>query len=218
MAELEALGAEVRVYAGDVADPASLAAVLDEIRADPAAAARCGARRIRHRGRAGDGARRRARSPTSCGRSSAARSLLDRLTRDDPIELFLLFSSATTLLGAPGQGVYVAANIALEALARRRRAQGRPALGGRLGADRGHRLSRGSAGDAGCPGAPARCQADAVGASPGRAAGARRKRLGRSPPLPRPAGTRRGASCRSWRRRCSPIFAPMAAPRRATTR
>src|SRR5260370_8321366 len=30
--ELTALGAEVSVYAGDVADPASLAAVLDEIR------------------------------------------------------------------------------------------------------------------------------------------------------------------------------------------
>jgi phthiocerol/phenolphthiocerol synthesis type-I polyketide synthase C len=40
----------------------------------------------------------------------------------------VLFSSATTLLGAPGQGVYVAANMALEALARRRRAGGRPAL------------------------------------------------------------------------------------------
>ena len=50
------------------------------------------------------------------------------MTRDDPIELFLLFSSATTLLGAPGQGAYVAANLALEALARRRRAEGKPAL------------------------------------------------------------------------------------------
>ncbi len=54
--------------------------------------------------------------------------LLDRLTRSDPIELFVLFSSATTLLGAPGQGVYVAANLALEGLARRRRAEGLPAL------------------------------------------------------------------------------------------
>jgi phthiocerol/phenolphthiocerol synthesis type-I polyketide synthase C len=53
---------------------------------------------------------------------------LDRLTRDDPVELFLLFSSATTLLGAPGQGAYVAANCALEALARARRAQGKPGL------------------------------------------------------------------------------------------
>jgi acyl carrier protein len=50
------------------------------------------------------------------------------LTRDDPIELFLLFSSATTLLGAPGQGAYVAANCALEALARARRAEGKPGL------------------------------------------------------------------------------------------
>jgi phthiocerol/phenolphthiocerol synthesis type-I polyketide synthase C len=54
--------------------------------------------------------------------------LLDRLTRDDPIDLFWLFSSATTLIGAPGQGAYVAANAALEALARRRHAEGRPAL------------------------------------------------------------------------------------------
>jgi acyl carrier protein len=53
---------------------------------------------------------------------------LDALTRNDPIELFLLFSSATTLVGAPGQSVYVAANMALEALARRRRSEGRPAL------------------------------------------------------------------------------------------
>jgi acyl transferase domain-containing protein/NADPH:quinone reductase-like Zn-dependent oxidoreductase/acyl carrier protein/SAM-dependent methyltransferase len=54
--------------------------------------------------------------------------LFDRLTRNDPIELFLLFSSATTLLGAPGQGGYVAANLALETLAARRRAEGLPAL------------------------------------------------------------------------------------------
>src|SRR3954454_6971145 len=54
--------------------------------------------------------------------------LLDELTRDDPLDLFVLFSSATTMLGAPGQGVYVAANHALEALARRRRAEGQPAL------------------------------------------------------------------------------------------
>jgi acyl carrier protein len=53
---------------------------------------------------------------------------LDALTRDDPIELFLVFSSATTLVGAPGQGAYVAANMAAEALVRQRRAAGRPAL------------------------------------------------------------------------------------------
>src|SRR5439155_17971748 len=39
-----------------------------------------------------------------------------------------MFSSATTLLGAPGQGAYVAANLALEAMARQRQARGKPAL------------------------------------------------------------------------------------------
>jgi acyl transferase domain-containing protein/NADPH:quinone reductase-like Zn-dependent oxidoreductase/SAM-dependent methyltransferase/acyl carrier protein len=53
---------------------------------------------------------------------------LDRATRCDPVELFLLYSSATTVMGAPGQGSYVAANMALEAIARRRKAEGLPAL------------------------------------------------------------------------------------------
>jgi acyl carrier protein len=58
----------------------------------------------------------------------AAAEHLDRLTAGDPLEVFLLFSSATTAFGNPGQANYVAANAALEALARRRRARGRPAL------------------------------------------------------------------------------------------
>ncbi|HVV94627.1 MAG TPA: SDR family NAD(P)-dependent oxidoreductase [Hyphomicrobiales bacterium] len=53
---------------------------------------------------------------------------LDRLTRDDPLDYFLMYSSATTFVGNPGQGNYVAANGYLEGLARRRRAEGRPAL------------------------------------------------------------------------------------------
>jgi acyl transferase domain-containing protein/NADPH:quinone reductase-like Zn-dependent oxidoreductase/NAD(P)-dependent dehydrogenase (short-subunit alcohol dehydrogenase family)/acyl carrier protein len=53
---------------------------------------------------------------------------LDRLTRDLPLEHFVLFSSATTAIGNPGQGSYVAANGFLEGLARQRRAAGRPAL------------------------------------------------------------------------------------------
>ncbi len=54
--------------------------------------------------------------------------VLDRLTRVDDLELFLLFSSATTMIGNPGQGNYVAANGYLEGLARSRRAIGLPAL------------------------------------------------------------------------------------------
>ncbi|MGH6823763.1 MAG: KR domain-containing protein, partial [Methylocella sp.] len=53
---------------------------------------------------------------------------LDRLTRDLPLDYFVLFSSATTAIGNPGQGSYVAANGFLEGLARLRRVAGRPAL------------------------------------------------------------------------------------------
>ncbi|MBB2201129.1 type I polyketide synthase [Gluconacetobacter tumulisoli] len=58
---------------------------------------------------------------------------LDSLTREDPISLFLVFSSATITLGAPGQGAYVAANAAVEALVRRRRAEGLPGCAVRWG-------------------------------------------------------------------------------------
>ena len=53
---------------------------------------------------------------------------LDRLTRQDPVELFVLYSSVTTALGNPGQANYVAANMAMETVALRRAALGLPAL------------------------------------------------------------------------------------------
>jgi len=49
---------------------------------------------------------------------------LHELTADLPLDLFVLFSSATTLFGNPGQANYVAANHWLEALARHRLAHG----------------------------------------------------------------------------------------------
>ncbi|AZN72526.1 SDR family NAD(P)-dependent oxidoreductase [Georhizobium profundi] len=55
-------------------------------------------------------------------------SNLDRLTRVDDLDHFILFSSATTLIGNPGQANYVAANGFLEGLARARRAESLPAL------------------------------------------------------------------------------------------
>ncbi len=53
---------------------------------------------------------------------------LHRLSLSLPIDHFVLFSSATTFLGNPGQASYVAANGFLEGLAARRHAEGRPAL------------------------------------------------------------------------------------------
>ncbi len=127
VAELTALGADIRIYAGDVSERASLGPVLAQIRAWQGRL-----RGVVHAASAiGDGlaADIDVEAATAILKPKLAGAIaLDELTRDDPIELFVLFSSATTLLGAPGQGVYVAANMALEALARRRRAEGRPAL------------------------------------------------------------------------------------------
>lgn len=53
---------------------------------------------------------------------------LDELTRGQPLDYFVLFSSATTLMGNPGQANYVAANAYMEGLARRRRQLGQKAL------------------------------------------------------------------------------------------
>ena len=124
---LAALGARATIHAADAADEAALARALAEIRAegpplvgvvqaaavfDDAAATALDARRF----------------AAVLAPKLAAAENLDRLTRQDPITLFLLFSSATTAMGNPGQANYVAANAALEALARRRQAGGLPAL------------------------------------------------------------------------------------------
>ncbi|MGK7868976.1 SDR family NAD(P)-dependent oxidoreductase [Falsiroseomonas sp. E2-1-a20] len=123
---LAALGARAAIHACDATDAEALAATLAKIRAARPIGGVVHAAAVLDDGAATamDAARfRRVLAP----KLQAAENL-DRLTAGDPLTLFLLFSSATTAFGNPGQANYVAANAALEALARRRRAAGRPAL------------------------------------------------------------------------------------------
>ncbi|MFF1274889.1 SDR family NAD(P)-dependent oxidoreductase [Streptomyces marokkonensis] len=53
---------------------------------------------------------------------------LDAVTEADPLDFFVLFSSAATLVGNGGQAVYAAGNAFLDAVAESRRRRGRPAL------------------------------------------------------------------------------------------
>jgi len=129
-AVLEALAGEgvmVRAFACDVADEAALDATLEEIRAemlpiigvvhaamvlDDALLPQLNAARFA-----------RVLQPKLNGAIG-----LDRLTRGDPIETFLIYSSITTTIGNPGQANYVAANAGMEALVAARLAAGLPGL------------------------------------------------------------------------------------------
>jgi acyl transferase domain-containing protein/NADPH:quinone reductase-like Zn-dependent oxidoreductase/acyl carrier protein len=61
------------------------------------------------------------------GKAHGAR-ILHELTRDVPLDFFVLYSAAGVLLGPAGQGPYAAANAELDALAQARRSAGLPAL------------------------------------------------------------------------------------------
>ncbi|MCV7281580.1 type I polyketide synthase [Mycolicibacterium flavescens] len=58
---------------------------------------------------------------------------LDRLTRDDDVDFFIVSSSVSSVFGSPGQANYATANAWLDGLVARRRAHGLPATGVNFG-------------------------------------------------------------------------------------
>ncbi|MET7641841.1 SDR family NAD(P)-dependent oxidoreductase [Streptomyces sp. NPDC005438] len=124
--DLTALGAQVTTVACDVSDRDALAGVLRDV---PDGRPLTG---VVHVAGVIDDA-----TVTSLGPEQLDRVLrpkvdaalnLHELTREAPLSAFVLFSSVSAALGAPGQGNYAAANAFLDALAERRRAEGLPGL------------------------------------------------------------------------------------------
>ena len=126
--DLESLGACVHPASVDVADEAALSGFLDAFRTEGWPPIR-GV--VHAAGASQDGllVQLDAAALTAVLRPKVTGGwLLHRLLRDDPLDFFVLFSSAGAILGQPGQGNYAAANAFLDALAHHRRAQGQPAL------------------------------------------------------------------------------------------
>ena len=132
--ELEALGASVHLASVDVADEAQLSAFLKTFGAEGWPPIRgvvhaAGVLRDGLLSQLDQAALNTVLRPKMMGGW-----LLHRLLENAPLDFFVLFSSAGSLLGQPGQGNYAAANAFLDALAHHRKAQGRPALSVNWGA------------------------------------------------------------------------------------
>jgi acyl transferase domain-containing protein/acyl carrier protein len=123
---LENRGVRVVVRRCDVGNRDELAALLDEIRGETPL------RGVFHLAGVLDDGVLREQTRQRFDRVMASKMLgawhLHELTANDPLDLFVLFSSAAALLGSPGQGNYASANAFLDALAHHRRSQQRPGL------------------------------------------------------------------------------------------
>jgi acyl transferase domain-containing protein/acyl carrier protein len=126
VARLRAGGTTVLCEALDVADEASLGELLARLRRDGPPL-----RGVVHAAAVLDNAALLVQDAGYFERVAAPKlggaEALDRLTRPDPLDFFVLFSSIAGVLGAPGQVNYAAANAALDVLAARRRRDGLPA-------------------------------------------------------------------------------------------
>ncbi|MDJ1133667.1 type I polyketide synthase [Streptomyces iconiensis] len=124
---LRAAGTEVRTVRCDVADGDALRAALDDVRGHLPPL-----RGVVHAAGLLDDATVRNLTPRQLERvlapKAAGANHLAAATEGDPLDFFVLFSSAAALVGNAGQAAYAAANAYLDAFAQSRRSRGLSAL------------------------------------------------------------------------------------------
>ncbi|MGQ9351920.1 type I polyketide synthase [Mycolicibacterium gilvum] len=124
--------ARLHVFTADVGVEADVAALLEQIRAElPPLAG------VAHLAGVLDDALLSQQSVERFRTALAPKAFgavhLDRLTRVDDLDFFLVSSSVSSLFGSPGQSNYATANAFLDGLVAQRRAQGLPATGVNFG-------------------------------------------------------------------------------------
>nr|WP_269781692.1 type I polyketide synthase [Nocardia bovistercoris] len=125
VAELGSLGASVRVAACDITDREALTTLLAAVPAEHRLTG------VIHAAGVLDDVVLTGLDPHRLARvfaPKAALRTLDELTRDDPPEVFAVFSSAASVFGSAGQANYAAANAYAEAVTAARAAAGLPAV------------------------------------------------------------------------------------------
>jgi NAD(P)-dependent dehydrogenase (short-subunit alcohol dehydrogenase family)/acyl carrier protein len=127
LAPLRDRGSAIVAESVDVTDEAALGALLDRLRREgpPLRGVVHGAGVLADASLLQQDA---AKLAAACAPKVRGGWLLDRLTRGDALDWFVLFSSAASVVGAPGQANYAAANAFLDVLARERRTRGLPGL------------------------------------------------------------------------------------------
>jgi acyl transferase domain-containing protein/acyl carrier protein len=118
----------IHTFAADVGDESELTNLLERIRAElPPLAG------VAHLAGVLDDAllsqQNLERFRTTLAPKAFGASYLDRLTRDDDLDFFIVSSSVSSLFGSPGQANYSTANALLDGLVADRKAHGLPATG-----------------------------------------------------------------------------------------
>jgi NAD(P)-dependent dehydrogenase (short-subunit alcohol dehydrogenase family)/acyl carrier protein len=133
LAELNAAGTQVLAVAADIGTPEGTAAVMTRIRA-----AGRPLKGVFHLAMVIDDAPltdlTADRMASVLNPKARGAWLLHKAAQDQPLDAFVMFSSASSVFGNPGQGNYSAANSFLDSLAHHRRSLGQPALAVNWGA------------------------------------------------------------------------------------